>query len=76
VSPVVSIATDYGLEVPGSNPGGGRDFPPAQTGPGAHPVSRKMGTGSFPEVEAAGAWGRPLSSVEVLERVEVYLSSP
>ena len=27
-----------------------RDFPPAQTGPGAHPVSCKMGTGSFPVV--------------------------
>ena len=28
----------------------GRDFPPVQTGPGAHPASCKMGTGSFPEV--------------------------
>jgi len=26
----------------------GRDFPPVQTGPGAHPVSCKMCTGSFP----------------------------
>jgi len=26
-------------------------------GPGAHPASSKMGTGSFPGVEAAGAWG-------------------
>ena len=26
----------------------GRDFPPFQTGPGAHPASCKMGTGSFP----------------------------
>ena len=43
----VGIATDYGLDGPGSNPGGGRDFPPVQTGPGAHPVSCKMGTGSF-----------------------------
>ena len=25
----------------------GRDFPPVQTGPGAHPASCKMGTGSF-----------------------------
>ena len=32
-------------------------IPPLQTGPGAHPVSCKMGTGSFPGVEAAGAWG-------------------
>ena len=28
----------------------GRDFPPVQTGPGAHPASCKMGTGSFPGV--------------------------
>ena len=46
----VGIATDYGLDGPGSNPGGGRGFPPAQTGPGAHPASCKMGTGSFPGV--------------------------
>ena len=26
----------------------GRDFSPVQTGPGAHPASCKMGTGSFP----------------------------
>ena len=29
----------------------GRDFPPVQTGPGAHPASYKMGTGSFPGVK-------------------------
>ena len=28
----------------------GRDFPPVQTGPGAHPASCGMGTGSFPGV--------------------------
>jgi hypothetical protein len=28
-----------------------RDFPPVQTGPGAHPVSYTMGTGSFPGVK-------------------------
>jgi len=33
------IANDYGLDGPGSNPGGGRDFPPVQTGPGAHPAT-------------------------------------
>jgi len=26
----------------------GRDFPPVQTGPGDHPASCKIGTGSFP----------------------------
>jgi len=29
----------------------GREFSPVQTGPGAHPVSCKMGTGSFPGVK-------------------------
>jgi len=29
----------------------GRDFPPVQTGPGAHPASCKTGIGSFPGVE-------------------------
>jgi len=43
----VGIAIDYGLDGPGSNLGGARDFPPVQTGPGAHSASCKMGTGSF-----------------------------
>ena len=29
----------------------GRDFPPVQTGPGVHPASCTMGTGSFPGVK-------------------------
>jgi len=29
----------------------GRDFPPVQTGPGAHPASCTMGTGTFPGVK-------------------------
>ena len=29
----------------------GRDFPAVQTGPGAHPATCKMGTGSFPGVK-------------------------
>ena len=29
---------------------------PVQTGPGAHPASYTMGTGSFPVSKAAGAW--------------------
>jgi hypothetical protein len=47
----VGIVTDYGLDGPRSNPGGGRDFPPVQIGPGAHPASCKMGTGSIPGVK-------------------------
>jgi len=46
---VVGIATGYGLDGPESNPGGDEIFPPVQTGPGAHPASSKMGTGSFPK---------------------------
>ena len=45
------IATDYVLDCPGSNPGRDEIFPPVQTGPGAHPASCKMGTGSFPGVK-------------------------
>ena len=41
------MATDYGLDGPGSNPGEDKIFPPVQTGPGAHPASCKMGIGSF-----------------------------
>ena len=66
----VGIATYYGLDGSGSNPGGGRDFPPIQTGPGAHPTSCKMGTG-FPggklrPVRAADH-SRPPSSAAVME---------
>ena len=47
----VGIATEYGLDGPGSNPGGDEILPPVQTGPGAHPASCEMGTGSFPGVK-------------------------
>jgi hypothetical protein len=48
----VGIATDYGLVGPGIESRCGRDFPPVQTGPGAHPTSCTMGTGSFPGVKS------------------------
>ena len=48
----VGIASGYGLDGPGSNPSGGRIFAPVQTGPGAHPASCTMGTGSFPGVKS------------------------
>ena len=47
----VGIANDYGLDGPGSNPGGDEIFRPVQTCPGAHPASCTMGTGSFPVVK-------------------------
>ena len=43
----VGIATDYGLDGPGIECRWGRDFPPFQTGPGAHPASCTMGAVSF-----------------------------
>jgi hypothetical protein len=51
---------------------------PAQTGPGAHPASCTMGTGSFPGVKRPGRGidHPPPSSAEVKERVELYFYSP
>ena len=41
-----------GWTVRGSNPGGARFSAPVQTGPGAHPASCTMGTGSFTGVKS------------------------
>jgi len=50
---------------------------PVQTGPGAHPASNTVGTGSFPGVKQPGRGvdHPPPSSAEVKERVELYLYS-
>jgi len=50
----VGIATGYGLDGPGieSRWWGARFSAPVQTGPGAHPASCTMGTGSFPGVKS------------------------
>jgi len=55
----VGIATELRAGRSGIEFRWGRDFPPVQTGPGAHPASCKMGTGSFLGVEAFGACGWP-----------------
>jgi len=49
-----------------------------QTGPGSHPASYTMGTGSFPGVKwpGRGVNHSPPSSAEVKKRVELYLYSP
>jgi len=50
---VVGIATGYELDGPGIESRlGARFFAPVQTGPGAHPASCTMGTGSFPGVKS------------------------
>ena len=51
---VVGIATGYGLDGPGIEfRWGARFSAPVQTGPGAHPASCTVGTGSFPGVKNA-----------------------
>jgi len=47
----VCIATDYGLDGPGSNPVGDEIFRPSRPVLGAHPASCTMGTGSFAGVK-------------------------
>ena len=47
---------------------------PVQTGPGGHPASCTMGTGSFPRVKRPGRGANPstpIFSAEVLNRVEL-----
>jgi hypothetical protein len=52
-SSVVSIATGYGLDVPGIESRWGSGFSaPVQTGPRAHPASCTMGTESFPRIKS------------------------
>ena len=49
----VGIATGYGLDGPEIKSRWGTRFSaPVQTGPGAHPASCTMGTGSFPGVKS------------------------
>ena len=75
----VGIVTRYGLDGPGIESWWGARFSaPVQTGPGAHPASCTMDTGSCLGVKRPGRRvDHPLpSSAEVKERVELYLSSP
>jgi hypothetical protein len=61
---VVDIATRYGMVV-------ARFSAPVQTGPGAHPASYTVGTGSFPGEKrpGRGADQPPPTNAEVKERV-------
>ena len=76
---VVGIATRYGLDGRGiESRWGARSSAPVRTGPGAHPASSTMGTGSFLGVKRPrrGVDHPLLSRAEVKERVELYLYSP
>jgi len=71
----VGIATPYRLEGSGIESGESEVFSAfVQTGSGAHPVSCKIGTGSFPVVKLSGRSTDlpPPSSADVKERVELY----
>jgi len=72
----VGIATRYGLDGRGIESRWGAIFSaPVQTGPGAHPASYTMGTGSSPGVKRPrrGVDHPAPSSAEVKERVELKL---
>jgi hypothetical protein len=75
----IGIATGYGMDGPGiESLWGARFSAPVRTGPGAHPVSCTMGTGSFSGVES----GRGVTLTHSLlvlrskNRVELYICSP
>jgi hypothetical protein len=74
----VGIATGYKLDSPGSNPSGGEISTPVQTGPGAHPASCTMGTGSFLGVKSGRGvtlTPQPHSSAMV-KKGQSYTSTP
>ena len=60
----VCIATELRAGRSGIESRWGRDFPPVQTDPGAHPASCKTGTGSFPGVKCG--WGMLLTTHPLL----------
>ena len=75
----VAIATRYGLDGPGSNPGGGEIFRPLPDRPWDSPSLLYNGYGvSSQRVKRLGRGvdHPPPSSAEVKERGELYLYSP
>jgi hypothetical protein len=76
----VGIANGYGLDGPGIEiPVGARFSAPVQTGPGAHPASCTMGTGSSPGIESGRGvtlTPHPLLVPRYKNRLELYLYSP
>jgi hypothetical protein len=66
----LGIATELRAGRRGIESRWGRDFPPVQTDPGAHPASCKMGTGSFPGMKCGTGvllTTHPPSSAAVME---------
>ena len=51
-----------------------RDFPPVQSGPGVHPASCKMGTGSFPGVKC-GRGVLPTIHLKTVGTTHCYVGS-
>ena len=74
----VGIATRYGLDGPGiESRWEARFYAPARTGPGPHPVSYTMGTGSFPGVKRPGRGvGHPPYLASRLKKEYRYTSTP
>jgi hypothetical protein len=73
------IASRYGLDSPRIEFRSVARFSfSIQNNPEAYSVSYTVGTGSFPEVKAAGLWRRSItpSSSEVKERVEIITYCP
>ena len=72
----MGIATCYGERIESRR--GRRDYPPVQTGTGAHPAPWTMDTGSFPRVKRPGRGvNHPTpASAEVKEEVKLYINSP
>ena len=70
----VCITSCYGLDGPGIE-SRWRFSAPIQTGPGSHPASKTMGTGSFPGVKRPGRGvdHPPPSSTEVKGRLKQYI---
>ena len=66
----VGIATRYGLDGPGiESQWGARFSVPVQTGPGFHPVSHTVDTGSFPGVKRPERDDQPLHLALRLKKV-------
>ena len=75
----VGIATELRAGRFGIESRWGRDFPPVQTGPGAHPAPCKMGTGSFPGVKCGRCvllTTHPPSSAAVMEEYSYTSTHP